>query len=101
MAAIAQQSGGRFHFIEKSDQVAAVFHDEVLRLSRVAARNMTLQLTAGPGLAIARVLGQPGAAAGGRTTTIGLGDLSGGEQRDGIVRLSGAGGPPGGGPGGG
>ncbi len=82
MAAIAQQSGGRFHYIADSDQIAAVFVDEVLRLTRTVARELTLALRPGPGVRIARVIGQPPG-----STYLHLGQLAQGETRDVIVEL--------------
>ena len=87
LAALARQSGGKFHFIEDSDQVAAVFHDEVLRLERVVAKNLALTLLPGPGVTITGVLGHSGAATGNRGVSIGLGDLGEASHRDLIVQL--------------
>lgn len=83
---IAQRSGGRFHFVEASEQVAGVFRDEVLRFERLLARNLTLELRPGPGVRIAGVVGQA-MQAGGGAVRVSLGDVSEGEQRDVIVRL--------------
>ncbi|MEC7518497.1 MAG: VWA domain-containing protein [Myxococcota bacterium] len=83
---IAQRSGGRFHFVEASEQVAGVFRDEVLRFERLLARNLTLELRPGPGVRIAGVVGQP-MQAGGGAVRVALGDVSEGESRDVIVRL--------------
>lgn len=84
---IAQASGGRFHFVEESSRVADVFRDEVLRFERLLARNLTLELRPGPGVRIDGVVGQPVELAGG-AVRVPLGDLSEGEERDVIVRLS-------------
>lgn len=87
MGAVAQTSGGRFHYVEKSEQVADYFHGEVLRLQAVYARNAVVSLTPGPGVHIESVLGMP------TTTTasgveVTLGDLSRDDKRDLIVKLS-------------
>ncbi|MCC6877285.1 MAG: VWA domain-containing protein [Sandaracinaceae bacterium] len=84
---IAQLSEGRFHYIADSLEVASVFREEVLRFSRVLARNLVLELRPGPGVAIEGVLGQPAQGSGG-SLTIPLGDLSEGDERDVIVRLN-------------
>jgi Ca-activated chloride channel family protein len=89
MNAIAQQSGGKYHFVRESSAVAGVFKDELLRLRRVIARNAVLRLMPGPGVTVEEVLGVP--ATRGAETTVSLGDLSEGEQRDVVVRLSVAG----------
>ena len=86
LAAIAQTSGGSFHFVEKPEQVAEVFTTEIARLEQLVARNMSLHLTPGPGLEVVEVYGaQLGNA--GRSTNLQLGDLSLGEKRDVVVRM--------------
>ncbi len=87
LASLAQQTGGKFHFIEDSARVAAVFSDEVLRLERVVARNLSLSLLPGPGVTIEGVLGHNGAPINNRGLQLGLGDLGEGSHRDLIVRL--------------
>lgn len=87
LASLAQQTGGKFHFVEDSTRVAAVFRDEVLRLERVVARNLSLSLVPGPGVTIEGVLGHSGAPIAGRGLQLGLGDLGEGSHRDIIVRL--------------
>ncbi len=86
LAALAQRSGGRFHYLESSDQVAAVFTDEVLRMQRVVGRNLALTLAPGPGVQIREVLGTPTSQAS-RGVVTSLGDLSEGETRDVFVKL--------------
>lgn len=87
MGAVAQLSGGRFHYIEKSEEVAAFFKEEVLRLQGVFARNATLELVPGPGVRIEGVVGYPMAQSGPRVRVT-IGDLSRGDKRELIVRLS-------------
>lgn len=87
MGQIAQLSGGRFHYIEESAQVAQVFRNEVLRLERVFGRNAVVQLQPGPGVRIDSVVGQSVAEAGGAVRVL-LGELAEGEHRDVIVRLT-------------
>ncbi len=90
MSSIAGRSGGKYHFIKESSSVAQVFSDEVLRLQRALARGATLRLSPGPGVTIDEVIGLP-AARQGAATVVHLGDLSEGDERDVIVRLSAAG----------
>lgn len=85
LAQVAQASGGRFHSVEQSSEVATMFRDEVLRFERVIARNMFLELRPGPGVRIDGVVGQP-VSVGQGVVRIPLGDLSEGERRDIIVR---------------
>jgi Ca-activated chloride channel family protein len=88
LGAIAQTSGGRFHYIDDSEKVAGVFRDEVLRLQRVVARNLTLALRPGPGIALTEVVGFAAQPAGDGQSYVHLGDLSEGQQRDIVVRLN-------------
>jgi Ca-activated chloride channel family protein len=84
---VAQLSGGNFHFIENSTEVAAVFRDEVLRLERIAAANTLLTLRPGPGVNITEVIGHPLSLAGDRSASVPLGEIAEGEDRDVFVRL--------------
>ncbi|HZF49493.1 MAG TPA: VWA domain-containing protein [Polyangiaceae bacterium] len=87
MGAVAQASGGRFHYIERSEEVASFFKEEVLRLQGVLARNATLELTPGPGVRIEGVVGHP-VYQNGAKVQVTLGDFSRGDKRDLIVKLS-------------
>ena len=86
LAAISQRSGGQFHYVADSAAVAQVFQDEVLRMSRMLARNLSIDLRPGPGVRIESVVGQPTVAADG-SVRVSVGDLAEGESRDVIVRL--------------
>lgn len=86
LASISQRSGGRFHYVADSAQVAAVFQDEVLRMTRILARNLAVDLRPGPGVRIESIVGQPIVAADG-SVRVTIGDLAEGESRDLIVRL--------------
>jgi Ca-activated chloride channel family protein len=90
MNAVAQHSGGKFHFVRDSGAVASVFKEEVLRLKRVVGKNASLKLSPGPGVSIKGVVGLPTSMSG-TDTIVMLGDMSEGDQRDVIVRVSAAG----------
>jgi Ca-activated chloride channel family protein len=81
MGQVAQLSGGRFHYIEESSQVATVFRDEVLRMQQVFGRNAIVRIQPGPGVQIVRVVGQSVSQSGG-AVQVALGDLTQGELRD-------------------
>ena len=85
MGDIARVSGGQFHYIEDSEQVATVFHDEVMRMERVFGRNAVVTLQPGPGVTITSVVGQNVNPVG-QSVQVHLGDLHEGEARDLIVR---------------
>jgi hypothetical protein len=87
LGAVAQRSGGRFHYLARPADVARVFRDEVMRLERVAGRNAVVTMTPGPGVTIQSVVGnQPQPS--GRGLYVALGDLAVGESRDLVVELS-------------
>jgi len=87
MGNIAQRSGGRFHFIEDSSAVAAVFRDEVLRMERVVGRNAIARLVPGPGVEIESVVGV-NATRSDEGVAVSLGDVMEGAQRDLVVRMT-------------
>lgn len=85
MGDIARVSGGQFHYIEESEQVATVFREEVMRMERVFGRNAVVTLQPGPGVTITSVVGQNVNPVG-QAVQVHLGDLHEGEARDLIVR---------------
>lgn len=87
MGKVAELSGGRYRYIEKAEQIAAFFDDELTRLSHVHARNVGVSLTAGPGVRIVNVVGSPNPASEG-SAYVPLGDLARGETRDVFVRMT-------------
>jgi Ca-activated chloride channel family protein len=87
MGKIAQTTGGRFHYVSDSSKVAAFFQEEIVRLQRVYAKNAILELTAGPGVSIDAVVGQEISRVG-NVVRVNVGDVSLGDKRDFIVRLS-------------
>ncbi|MBK8251950.1 MAG: VWA domain-containing protein [Polyangiaceae bacterium] len=87
MSQIALTSGGKYHFINDSAKVAKVFTDEVLRLKAVSARGAVVQFKPGPGVAIKEVIGLPSQPIGNGAQVI-LGDLSEGDERDVLIRLT-------------
>jgi Ca-activated chloride channel family protein len=86
LSAVAQRSGGRFHYVEESSAVASVFRDEVLRLVRTVARTASIELSPGPGVTIQGVVG-PSFTTNGNTVHVEIGDLAEGDSRDILVRL--------------
>ena len=91
MSKLALASGGRYHYLKDATQVAQVFADEVLHLTQIAGRGMNVTLTPGPGVVIKEVIGLPTRRVGTKTSAILLGDMSEGDRRDVVVRLSVAG----------
>jgi Ca-activated chloride channel family protein len=80
MTAVARDTGGSFHFLEKPDEVASVFDEELTKMTTAVARNMQLVIEPGPGVTLAPMPGMT--AAGDGTVYAQLGDLPSGETRD-------------------
>jgi Ca-activated chloride channel homolog len=87
MGRIAQQSGGRFFYVEDSTKVASFFAEEVTRLHQVVARHAVLELRPGPGVTVTGVVGRPFSGLD-RGVAVQLGDLSLGEQQEIVVELA-------------
>ncbi|HEY5947486.1 MAG TPA: VWA domain-containing protein [Kofleriaceae bacterium] len=80
MTQIARDTGGQFHFVEKPDEVAAVFDDELTKMTTVVGRNLQLVIEPGPNVTIQKLPGFSVAADGKLYATVG--DLAAGEVRD-------------------
>ncbi|MEO5729477.1 MAG: hypothetical protein ABI134_31680, partial [Byssovorax sp.] len=88
MGAVAQLSGGQFHYVRESVEVASFFKSEVLRLKQVYARNAGVDVTPGPGVRIDSIVGLPMSRDGNGGVHIALGDISRTDTRDLVVRVS-------------
>jgi Ca-activated chloride channel family protein len=89
MGRIAQQSGGRFFYVEDSAKVASFFAEEVTRLHKVVARHAVLELHPGPGVSVMGVVGRTFTGLE-RGVAVQLGDLSLDEQAEVVVELASA-----------
>ena len=87
MSAIAQHSGGTFHFVENASGVAKVFEQELSKMQRLVARGTWVELTPGPGVVIDDVLGLVHSPAG-RSVRFQIGEMSEGQVRDAIVHIT-------------
>jgi Ca-activated chloride channel family protein len=83
---LSQRSGGRYHYIEESEEVREVFASELLQMRRVVARNLALTMQPGPGVEILGVLGHSPVSAG-RGLQVSLGELADDESRELVLRL--------------
>ncbi len=90
MSQLSLTSGGRYHYLKDSSQVARVFTDEVLRLKQVVGRGTAVTFSPGPGVVVKEVLGLPVQRIGTKAVVV-LGDMSEGDERDVLVRLQVAG----------
>ncbi len=87
MTTVADQGGGRYHFIKDAVAVAAVLSDELKGLVATVAAQTTIALALTPGVEVARVFGYPTSVEAGRTT-IRIGGIGAGVSRDIVVRLA-------------
>lgn len=87
MGKIAELSGGRYRYIESSDKVAAFFSEELDRLDFVYGRQVSARITPGPGVHIDSVVGGATPSPGG-TAYLSLGDITRGDTRDVVVRMT-------------
>jgi hypothetical protein len=88
MGRIAQQSGGKFSYVEDSAKVSSFFKEEVTRLHKVVARGAYVELRPGPGVTIKSVIGRHFAPVDGHAVSVPLGDLSFGETNEIVVELA-------------
>ncbi len=88
MGAVAQLSGGQFHYVRESAEVAAFFKGEVLRLKQIYARNAAVDVMPGPGVHIESVVGLPMTQSGNGSVHVALGDISRADTRDLVVRVT-------------
>jgi Ca-activated chloride channel family protein len=80
MAQLARDTGGTFHYVEEPEQVAAVFDDELTRITSVVGKNLVLSLSPGPGVTFQPMPGL--VILGDGKAYAQLGDLPSGETRD-------------------
>lgn len=86
MTKLADQGGGRYHFIQGTEAIPKVLADEFAGLVATVAASVTLELRPGPGIKVARVYGYPSREENG-VTTIPVGSLGAQQVRELVVRL--------------
>ena len=86
MTKIADQGGGRYHFIQGTDAIPRVLADEFAGLVATVAAGVTLELRPAPGVEVVRVFGYPARAEAG-ATRIPVGSLAAQQAREIVVRL--------------
>ncbi len=87
MTRIADQGGGRYHFIKSADEVARVLADELAGLVSTAASGIQLELRPAPGVTVARVFGYPVRSEQG-ATRVAIGSIAANQVREVVVRLN-------------
>ncbi len=86
MTRLADQGGGRYHFIKGADEVPRVLADELAGLVSTAATGISLALRAAPGVRVTRVFGYPAREEQG-ATSVAIGSIGTSQVREIIVRL--------------
>lgn len=86
MTKLADQGGGRYHFIPGTDAIPKVLTDEFAGLVATVGSSVTLELRPAPGVKVARVYGYPAREEQG-VTKIPVGSLAAQQQREIVVRL--------------
>ncbi len=87
MTRLADQGGGRYHFIRDNTATAQVLDDEMNGLVATVARGVELDLSLLPGVDVAQVFGYP-MAKDGNTAHVRVGTLGAGQTREILVRLT-------------
>jgi Ca-activated chloride channel family protein len=80
MTQIARDTGGAFHYLDEPESIAAVFDDELSKMTTVVGRNLQLVVEPGPGVTIQKLPGFTPGPDGKLYATVG--DLAAGETRD-------------------
>jgi len=86
MTKLADQGGGRYHFIQDSQAIPNVLADEMAGLVATVATGMTLELQPADGIKVDTIFGYPTTAEGSLTRAR-IGALGAGQSRDIIIRL--------------
>lgn len=86
LAAMADAGGGSYHFVDRAEQLAAIFSEELRTMTRTVARDVTLRLELPAGVTVAETYGYTDTwdASGWRVY---LGDVYAGQERKVVVRL--------------
>lgn len=89
LARIAEQTGGRYHFVEQPDAVASLFRDEVLKIQRTVAQDIRLAFALGPDVRLVEVVGHAvGWNQSAMRYELPLGTLAEGQDTELLVRLA-------------
>ncbi|MEZ4432844.1 MAG: VWA domain-containing protein [bacterium] len=87
MTRLADQGGGRYHFIKDGDAVAGILADEMKGLVATVARGIVLELAPAPGAGVAKVFGYATDRQDTRASAR-IGSLGAGQTREVVVRLA-------------
>lgn len=87
MGKIADLSGGRYQYVDGADKLAGFFREELQRIDTVYGRHASAVITPGPGVRIDAVIGGETPAPG-QPFHMSLGDITRGDSRDIVVRMT-------------
>ncbi len=87
MTQVADQGGGRYHFIENSQNIAAILSDELNGVAGTVARNVRLIVDAQAGVKLIKAFGYP-VVADGQTSSIRIGFMTGRQSREVMLKFS-------------
>jgi Ca-activated chloride channel family protein len=87
MTRLADQGGGRYHFIKNGDAVAGILADEMKGLVATVARGLVIELAPAAGTGVAQVFGYA-TDRDGALTRARIGSIGAGQTREVIVRLA-------------
>ncbi len=86
MTRLADQGGGRYHFIKGADEVPRVLADELAGLVATVASGIRIELRTNRGVRVARVFGYPAQEVAG-VTLVAIGSIGASQVREMVVRL--------------
>jgi len=87
MTQLAENGGGRYHFVEDANSIQAALATEFRGLSQVVAQQLEVQLNLPKHVELVKVFGFPITKKNKRTITIPVGDISKGEHRQILAEL--------------
>lgn len=86
MTRLADQGGGRYHFIRNSEAVAGILDDEMKGLVATVARGIDMSVATAPGVEVGAIFGYP-TAQDGKALHARVGSLGAGQTREIVMRV--------------
>jgi Ca-activated chloride channel family protein len=86
MTRLADQGGGRYHFIQNSEAIAGILSDEMKGLVATVARGIGMTLSPAPGVEVGVIFGYP-TSHDGAVTHARVGSLGAGQTREIVMRV--------------
>jgi Ca-activated chloride channel family protein len=86
MTRLADQGGGRYHFIRNSEAIAGILDDEMKGLVSTVARGMDMAVSTAPGVEVSAIFGYP-TSQDGKALHARVGSLGAGQTREIVMRV--------------